>query len=171
MRRLTPLLLAGLVACVSSSPSAENLARALSLRLEPYSRSATLGGRAKIKYVLTNTSSDVVDACIGEARGYHIFGTVKDSGEARPVDHANCARPFRLSPGQSLEWDEEIEVGDVGRGDARLNAWVQIVDPRRCDKKYGCEVANVTAPFVVLKLASNGEGCEGHGVSAEIVRL
>jgi hypothetical protein len=157
MHRLLALLTLGVFACASSFPSAEHLARALSLRLEPYARSASVGERARVKYVLTNSSADAVVACIGEARGYHIFGTAKDSGEALRVDHANCVRSFRLGSGQSLEWDEEIEIGDVGKGSARLNGWVQIVDSRQCDRKYGCEAANVTAPFVVLELTGKGD--------------
>lgn len=142
----------GLFACSAVSPKPNRLRDSLALSLKLESDDVSIGDRARVTYVLKNPSDKTVAACIAEGDGFNLLGSARGTGRASPADHPGCVRRFDLQPGASLEWPGTIEVLDVGAGSAKLNAWVQVVDPKHCDKKYGCDSANIVSPFVSLNV-------------------
>lgn len=112
--------------------------KALTLSIKPASREVKIGAQVPTRYVLRNISVTTQVGCLTDRRGYTLWGTADLKQRVGVVDHNYCQKPLRLAPGKQLEWSEEVEVLDVGAGEAKLSAWVQVADPRTCDQ-YGCD--------------------------------
>jgi hypothetical protein len=110
----------------------------------------TIGDVIRATYFVVNVGSGVIDACFGASRGYNIVGSTAAKGLVSSVDHPACKSRFRLDPGQAATAELAIEVLEVGIGPARVNAWVQLVDPRRCHQTYGCDAVELPSPLEQL---------------------
>jgi hypothetical protein len=111
---------------------------ALSLTLQPKTSVAQIGDSVEVRFVLENGSSQELVGCLTDRNGYTWRGQTSLKQMLSAVDHNYCQRPFVLGPGQKRTWTEEIGVLDVGLGDAKLQAWVQVVDQCSCDR-HGCD--------------------------------
>jgi hypothetical protein len=129
-------------------PDVQRYKDALALRIDLPHPAALAGQTMDASLTLTNRSNEPLDACLGMGHGYHIFGTKKDDGVASVVDHEQCVKRFRLSPGEKLEWSESITVGDVGLGPAKLFAWIKVVALDGWHPLYGGYGVSIAAPFV-----------------------
>src|SRR5262249_3892299 len=109
---------------------------------------ATVGETLDASMSLRNHSREPLEACLGVGRGYHIFGTKNEDGRISTVDHEQCVKQFHLAPGEALEWQEPITIGDVGLGPARLSSWVRVVALEGWHPLYGGYSVSIAAPFV-----------------------
>jgi hypothetical protein len=108
-----------------------------------------VGQSVEATYSLFNSESETIEACFGPGRGYNILGTKDARGQMWAADHPNCESRFRLESGQVVTTHIQMEIPNVGPGPARVNAWVEIVDPDRCDR-YGCDSMNITTALAPL---------------------
>ncbi len=113
------------------------------------SSTGKVGDIIQATYFVENTGPNVIDACFGKAKGYDIVGSKAAKGHLTSVDHPTCESRFRLEPGQKASAELAITVLEVGVGPARVSAWVELVDPTRCDR-YGCDAANVPSTLEQL---------------------
>jgi hypothetical protein len=149
------MLVSGSLAACSTAIARSSVLDGLTLSLQVESDDVSVGDQLPVVYVLKNSSDKTVTACIAESDGFNLLGSARGTGRASPADHPGCVRRFELRPGADLEWSGTIQVADVGAGRAKLNAWIQVVDPAHCDKTYGCHSANVVSPFISLNVRAN----------------
>jgi hypothetical protein len=95
-----------------------------------------------------------VAACLGQGKGFHIFGTKTDRGSLEVVDHESCMSQFRLDPGESMSWSRSIVVGDVGLGAARLSLFVRVVSESGFSQKYGAYSRGVSTEFIPVQIVA-----------------
>jgi hypothetical protein len=148
------VLTLGLLTCASSVPSLNEYRDGLSLGATVSRSEVAIGEPLDFTLTLTNTSAQSLEACLGETKTYHIFGTKRDDGQAGMIDHESCVRRFRLDPGQHLVWTDSIRVGDVGPGPAKFFTSVSIVALQGCSRDYGCYHTSVSSHFVPLEIVS-----------------
>jgi hypothetical protein len=107
---------------------------------------------------LRNISDKQVDACVAEGWTYHVFGAKREDGAASVIDHPSCVRRFSLKPSESLEWEKPITIGEVGLGEARLFASVQLSLLQGCHELYGCYATNLSAHFIKIEVQNAPAG-------------
>ena len=137
---LPPILLAAglLASCASAARSAPDYDRSLSLIIKPAHNGVQIGDSVEVRFVLENVSSGSVSGCLTDRNGYTWRGPADLKQKLELVDHNYCQHTFVLGAGQTREWSEQVAVLDVGFGEVKLQAWVQVVDQRSCDR-YGCD--------------------------------
>ena len=139
MKRLictVAIVLCATVGCTSSVP---DLRPFESLKLTAILPRTELhvGEEVQATLHMINSGPETVVACLGEGKGFHIFGTKADRGSLEVVNHESCMSPFRLNPGESMSWSQLIVVGDVGLGAARLSMFVRVVTSRASVRSTG----------------------------------
>ena len=145
------------LACASRVPSAKEYRNGLTLVTAVSRSAATVGEPLDFTQTLKNTSAQTLEACLGEARTYHIFGTTNDDGQVSAVDHERCVQRFRLEPGQELAWSDSVPLGNVGLGPAKLYTSVSIVVLEGCSAKYGCYNTSVSSQFVPFEVVPGSQ--------------
>jgi len=136
------------ISCASTRHS--NLARFekdLSLTVRNRQTSATTGSTLSLTFTLENRGTRAATACRYIESTVHFWGLDSQYAVGRlgpVVDHQYCEVKFTITPGESIEWVEEVPVPNVPPGNAKVMASVRIVDPTDCDP-YGCYDTNVSA--------------------------
>jgi hypothetical protein len=141
-----------LLSCATAVRSSPDYAKALTLSIKPASGGGQIGESIEVRFVLENVSAERISACLTERKGHTWRGPADLKQQLGVVDHNFCQSPFVLGAGQTRAWSEEVAVLDVGFGEATLQAWVQVVDQRSCDR-YGCDgryIYSNQAPFHVI---------------------
>jgi hypothetical protein len=150
---LLSLLLSG---CAVPRFGVQTYQSALRLEAEPVNPRGRVGDSVEVQEVLKNVSMGPVEGCLSEGKGYNLYvpgGQAR--GMAQTIDHPGCVKRFRLEPGETFQWAEQIKVIDVGVGSGKLNVWVVVSDPTRCDK-YGCDAVNIRSEFVAFEVMNSG---------------
>ena len=145
----TILLLAG--GCRSSVPDMKPF-EGLKLTATLPRTQLHIGEEVLATVTMLNTTRDPVSGCLGQSKGFHIFGTTADRGSLEVVDHESCATPFHLSSGQSISWPRPIFVEDVGIGPARLSVFMKVVSEEGFSPKYGAYSRGVSTGFIPLQI-------------------
>jgi hypothetical protein len=110
--------------CASVASDLSALRKDLSLEIG-LPGTVRIGETVELAVTLRDRGAGTIDACLGEGLSYHVFGTNADLGRLLTVNHPRCVRRFRLSSGETLAWQEPIQVGDVGFGPAKFSASVE----------------------------------------------
>jgi hypothetical protein len=114
----------------------------LQLSIAPTSFQA--GQTTRLALRLDHHGDRAIDACLGYTLHFGIFPP--GTGHGRTEAHKGCHRPFRLDPGGSFEWSEEVDVpAKAVPGAAKVLVVVDLVHPRSCDRKYGCYSRSILA--------------------------
>lgn len=110
------------------------------------------------EFTLLNVSGGRVKGCFSLAWGVNLISPPGHShgiGGPFGADHVSCVRPFKLEPGQELSWTESIGIRDLPAGEAKMNAWIQIVDPAAgCDRLYGCYYRYVSSKLELFQVTA-----------------
>jgi hypothetical protein len=111
-----------------------------------------VGEELQVTLTMLNTSQHAISACLGQGKGFHIFGTTSDRGALETVDHESCVLPLRLRSGESMSWSRPISVGDVGIGAARLSMFVAVVSVEGFSRKYGAYSRRISTEFIPVQI-------------------
>jgi len=128
----------------------------LSIRVSP--EEMPVGRKVILEFTLTNVSDAVAPGCVG-SWSYYFRGSGPALGQVSgTVD--GCCMPngeFLLPPQHHLVWSDEVEVPQVGEGNAEIVAQLVICHPYWFVTKQGqgaWQVSSRSVPFRVL--ASKG---------------
>jgi hypothetical protein len=104
-------------------------------------------------FTLTNQGSAEFDGCFGPEWGVNvILESGQDAGHLELIDHPSCDRRFTLSPGQKIEWAKTVPLTNLRTGRAKVNGWLKVVDPKACDRTYGCYDASVASQLMIITI-------------------
>ena len=145
------ILLSTFAGCRSSVPDMRQF-EGLKLTATLPRTDLRVGEELQVTLTMLNTSRDVVSACLGQGKGFHIFGTTGDRGALEVVDHESCALRFRLRPGESTSWSRPISVGDVGIGAAKLSMFVKVVSEEGFSRNYGAYSRGISTEFIPVQI-------------------
>ena len=96
----------------------------------------------------TNVGSRSITACLGENTHYLVASQSPQISRwpdtKALASHPGCARGqgnsvsiFRLAPGESFRWSENLELPESFQGQTKGTAWVQLMEPDACTQ-FGC---------------------------------
>jgi hypothetical protein len=147
---------AGGCAATASKPAAQprpGFGQGLHLDMS-LGRALVVGDRSvAANFTLTNEGSAAFDGCFGPEWGVNlILQGGRDAGHLEIVDHPGCIKRFSLSPGERIEWSQTVALADLRAGEAKVNGWLKVVDPRACDQKFGCYDASVTSRLMTITI-------------------
>jgi hypothetical protein len=137
------------VACSASAPPGVAQPRpgfGKGLHLEMATQQPIAAGDRSLvaDFTLTNRGSEEFDGCFGPEWGINlILENGRDAGSREMVDHPNCIKRFTLPPGEKIEWSKTIDFENLPLCRAKFNGWIKVVDPKACDRQYGCYDAPV----------------------------
>jgi hypothetical protein len=125
------------LACSSARPQVPAYDRELALRVSGVPAAVQVGDRLIAQLALENVSQQVVQGCLTGNHGYTWRGDRDLKQRLTATDHNVCEQALRLGPGEITKWSEEVEVLE-SPGKWELVVWVQVADPKTCDK-LGCD--------------------------------
>jgi len=138
--------------CLLKQSDASLHLESLKLNIALNTKQVHVGEKIILKFELTNISPVSMKVYLRTGRSnYSLGGTEKLLGLLNTVDHPSPNRVVWLKPGQSIEWNEQIEILPVGTGRARLSANVEIYHPQSCDK-YGCDGVSISSNNIELEI-------------------
>ena len=142
----------GFAACGTTRPVPAGYDGRLFLRSELPALSTEVTS-ITVRFSVENISTEPVAACVGDPWGINvILQSGWDVGPKEIVDHPSCIKPFRLRPGERFEWERVGKVGQLQKGSAKIITWAKIVDPRACDRTYGCYAFLLSTPLQTVLL-------------------
>jgi hypothetical protein len=145
------LLAAGDIRCAAKRFGVDTYLHSLELEVTLDRDRAQVGEEIIARCILRNRGPGSVEGCLGEAKGYNMLGTKDARGSVQTIDHPGCVRRFKLEPAQTVEWNEPIQVIDVGVGPVQANLWAQVTDPTECDR-YGCDAINLKSGRLTFEI-------------------
>jgi len=105
-------------------------------------------------FTLTNNGSAVFEGCFGPAWGVSVIVAGHDAGHLVRVEHPTCDERFTLLPRQTIVWSKKVPLSDLRAGTAKVTGWVKVVDPARCDPRYGCHEVSVASPLMTVAVGA-----------------
>jgi hypothetical protein len=129
----------------------------LRLRISSPVVEAQASENVPLHFVLTNVGTQRIDACFGEAWEFTLMNDKRKVERTHLSVHSLCESHFSADPGQQVTKEGVIAVPDVGLGPAEMTGWVEVVDPKACDR-YGCDSVYISSESkTVLKIVSGSK--------------
>ena len=111
-----------------------------------------VGEMIPVRYSLLNLGRRGVRACVSYEAGFNEIGTRSALGSVLDSGGQTCKKPpFELGPGQTFEWDSQVQLLDIGPGMATLWTFVRIVDLASCGP-HGCDARSLIPLPLSLKI-------------------
>ncbi len=146
-------LLALCSGCLLKKSDASLHPEALQLKIAPDTNVVHVGDKVKLNFELVNMATVPMKVYVRTGRsGYTLKGTEKLLSFLNVVDHPSPNQAVWLKTGESINWNEQIEILPVGVGHALLSAGIEIYHPKSCDK-YGCDPVSIGSNQIELNIA------------------
>jgi hypothetical protein len=158
---LVAIAAAGCTSPTSATSATPEVARAKSSFGQSLSLAMALGSAlavgdtsATATFTLTNNGSAVFEGCFGQSWGVSVIVAGHDSGHLVRVEHPSCDERFTLLPRQTIVWSKKVPLSDLRAGTAKVTGWVKVVDPAKCDPRYGCHEVSVASPLMTVAVGA-----------------
>jgi len=139
-------------AAPTSVPSRPSFGDGLSLAISFESALAVGNKSVMAKFALTNNGSAVFEGCFGPAWGLSVIVDGHNAGHSVGADYPSCEEKLTLLPRQTIVWSKKVPLSNLHAGVAKVTGWVRVVDPNRCDPRYGCRDVSVASKLMSVPI-------------------